>query len=83
MNTDLGKFIHEVVTILSDEMGDFGFLPHHAQIHVNNNIERVIERFKSMHLPKPQSFEKAVRETAWSVMFAVVVTMQKKEGFGR
>lgn len=84
--SELGAFIREVTNILGDEMGDFGFTPHMANVHVTNHIGRVIERFTTFSQdhntsPSSKSFERAARETAWSVMFAVVSTMQKKEKF--
>lgn len=84
--SDLGKFIREVTFVLGDEMGDFGFTPQMAYAHVTNHIGRVIERFTVFSQdhntsPSSKSWERAVRETAWSVMFAVVSTMQKKEKF--
>ncbi len=46
---------------------------------VTNHIERVIQHYKAQ---KTTSFERNAREAAWSVMFAVVSDMQKKERYG-
>lgn len=78
-STDIGAFIRGVTELLCDSMGDFGFTPEMANVHVTNHIERVIQHYKAQ---KTTSFERNAREAAWSVMFAVVSDMQKKERYG-